>query len=68
MEERLGIPRRLKGLDGYDAMGLWAAYERDGDQQALATLLEYNREDVLNLVLLERVLEARWRMLGGRKP
>ncbi len=68
VEERLGIPRRLKGLDGYDAMGLWAAYERDGDQQALATLLEYNREDVLNLVLLERVLEARWRMLGGRKP
>lgn len=58
VEEQLGIPRRLQGLDGYDAMRLWAAYEQYGDRGALATLLEYNREDVLNLVVLERMLEA----------
>jgi len=59
VEEQLGIPRRLQGLDGYDAMRFWAAYERYGDQEALVTLLEYNREDVLNLRILERMLEAR---------
>jgi len=56
VEDQLGILRRLKGLDGYDAMRLWAAYERYGNQEALATLLEYNQEDVLNLVTLEDIL------------
>lgn len=67
VEERLGIPRRLRGLNGYDAMRLWAAYERDGNQEALAILLEYNREDVLNLMILEQMLDVRRRMLDDRR-
>lgn len=67
VEKRLGIPRRLKGLNGYDAMRLWAAYEHYGDREALATLLEYNCEDVLNLVVLEQMLDVRCQMVDGRK-
>lgn len=52
IESGLGIPRRLRGIGGYDAMVLWESWQ-DGDAEALATLLEYNREDVVNLVALE---------------
>ncbi|MBI4233338.1 MAG: ribonuclease H-like domain-containing protein, partial [Chloroflexi bacterium] len=39
VEERLGIPRRLKGLNGRDAVRLWHEYKSYGDQEALDTLL-----------------------------
>lgn len=55
VEEQLGIARRSSGIDGFDAMRLWSRYEDSGDHGALETLLIYNRDDVLNL----RVLEAR---------
>jgi len=36
---------------------LWWRYRNDYDEDALATLLEYNKEDVINLkVLKERLL------------
>jgi uncharacterized protein YprB with RNaseH-like and TPR domain len=57
VEEQLGIQRWTKGLDGFDAMRLWHRYEATGDGEALATLLEYNREDVVNLKRLDGVLE-----------
>lgn len=58
VEAQLGIARHLQGIDGFDAMRLWSRYEDGGDQEALATLLTYNREDVLNLPVLEaRLLE-----------
>lgn len=56
MEERFGIPRATRGMDGYDALRLWARYESSGDQEALKLLLEYNQEDVMNLVQLERIV------------
>lgn len=43
-------------MDGRDALHLWARYESAGDQEALDLLLAYNREDVMNLVQLERVV------------
>jgi hypothetical protein len=47
-------------MNGWDAVLLWQRYQHYGDQKALATLLEYNREDVMNLkVLRERVDERR---------
>lgn len=55
VEERLGIARRSRGIDGWAAMRLWSRYEDEGDQEALHTLLIYNEDDVLNL----RALEAR---------
>ncbi len=56
MEERFGIARGTRGMNGWDALQLWARYESAGDQEALRLLLEYNREDVMNLVQLERIV------------
>ena len=56
VEQQLGIPRQLKGISGWDAVMLWWRYQYYDDRTALATLLEYNREDVMNLkVLRERL-------------
>lgn len=57
IEDGLGIPRSLRGVTGYDAMVLWQRWER-GDREALETLLQYNRDDVVNLALLERRLRG----------
>jgi hypothetical protein len=57
IEDGLSIPRRLRGVTGYDAMVLWERWER-GDREALETLLQYNRDDVVNLRLLERRLRG----------
>lgn len=53
VEEILGIGRASAGLSGWDAPRLWNRYERLGDASALQTLLDYNRDDVVNLALLE---------------
>jgi uncharacterized protein len=58
VEAHLGIPRRTRGIDGVEAMRLWHRYETTKDCAALATLLEYNREDVLNLEALDRILQG----------
>ncbi len=56
VEQILGIERKLKDVDGLAAVRLWWSYVNDYDQEALKTLLEYNKEDVLNLkILKERV-------------
>jgi uncharacterized protein YprB with RNaseH-like and TPR domain len=56
VEQQLGIPRQLQGINGWDAVLLWQRYQHFGDQKALATLLKYNEEDVVNLkVLRERL-------------
>ena len=57
VEAQIGIARQTQGVDGYAAMRLWASYTNDGDADALQTLLLYNREDVLNLALLDAYLE-----------
>ena len=56
VERQLGIERHLTEVNGYQAVRLWWKYVDDYDQQALATLLEYNREDVLNLKSLKERL------------
>ncbi|MFB3818682.1 MAG: ribonuclease H-like domain-containing protein [Candidatus Methylomirabilales bacterium] len=56
LEQRFGIARTTRGMNGWDAMRLWARYEQEGDEEALRRLLEYNREDVMNLVALERIV------------
>jgi len=56
LEERFGIARSTRGMNGWDALRLWARFECNGDQEALRLLLEYNREDVINLVQLERIV------------
>ena len=57
VEHQLGIPRRLKGINGFEAVMLWWRYVNEGDRTALELLLEYNREDVMNLTTLRQSLD-----------
>ncbi len=57
VETMLGIPRQLRGIGGYEAVQLWWRYYRQKDEHALNLLLEYNREDVVNLKALRHKLE-----------
>ena len=52
-----GITRKTEGMNGYDAIKLWERYRKYGRDEALNLLLEYNREDVINLISLENCLE-----------
>lgn len=58
IEQQLGIARESAGVTGGDAPRLWYRFEMLGDQDALRVLLEYNREDVVNLAILEAYLEG----------
>ena len=52
VESRLGIRRQLTDMNGFMAVKLWWDYVNNSDVQALRTLLEYNKEDVVNLHVL----------------
>lgn len=56
VEIQLGITRQLKGVDGVEAVRLWWRYQNDREQDALDTLLHYNKEDVVNLRALREML------------
>ncbi|UCD34146.1 MAG: ribonuclease H-like domain-containing protein [Nitrospiraceae bacterium] len=56
VERQLGIERRLPDVDGWAAVQLWNRYRKEGHRDSLMRLLEYNREDVLNLRVLREVL------------
>ena len=56
VERRLGIERRLRDVNGYEAVRLWWRYVNDYDQNALDRLLAYNKEDVINLKTLKERL------------
>lgn len=56
VEEKLGIARATKGIDGWMAVQLWWDYVNHQDAGALQTLLRYNREDVVNLMTLRTKL------------
>ena len=57
VERQLNIPRRLRGIGGAEAVTLWWRYQIDHDRRALDLLLEYNKEDVVNLMKLREKLE-----------
>ncbi|MFC1952059.1 ribonuclease H-like domain-containing protein [Chloroflexota bacterium] len=56
VERQLGIERRLKNMNGYEAVRLWWKYVDSFDLKALDKLLEYNQEDVVNLKALKERL------------
>jgi uncharacterized protein YprB with RNaseH-like and TPR domain len=56
VERILGIDRKLQGVDGYIAVQLWWEYVNNNDKRALQTLLDYNKEDVVNLKVLRQRL------------
>lgn len=52
VEQKLGIDRQSKGIDGWMAVRLWWDYINNCNTAALQTLLAYNRDDVVNLKTL----------------
>ncbi len=56
VERQLGIPRELEDIGGLEAVWLWWRYRNQGDENALALLLQYNKEDVVNLKTLRERL------------
>jgi hypothetical protein len=58
VEQQLGIPRQLEGIGGFEAVMLWWRYVNEDDRTALKLLLEYNREDVMNLMALRQSLDS----------
>jgi uncharacterized protein len=56
LEKRFGIARKTEGMNGFHAIKLWESYIRHGSNEALNLLLEYNGEDVVNLISLETCL------------
>lgn len=56
VERQLGIKRKLTEVNGLEAVRLWWSYVNDGNEDALKTLLEYNKEDVVNLKILKSKL------------
>jgi uncharacterized protein YprB with RNaseH-like and TPR domain len=61
VEALFGIRRTSRIMDGRHAPWLWQRYETVGDEDALGELLAYNRDDCVNLEILERILDG----LGG---
>jgi uncharacterized protein YprB with RNaseH-like and TPR domain len=56
VERQLGIARNLPDMNGFEAVRLWWKYVDSFDLDALNTLLEYNKEDVVNLKTLRDIL------------
>lgn len=56
VEQQLKISRKLKEVNGYEAVKLWWRYVESFDLDALNTLLDYNKEDVINLKALKEKL------------
>lgn len=58
IEREVGIERdaALQGLDGWEAVRLWARWNASGDQDALDLLLAYNAADAENLAPLAEII------------
>jgi uncharacterized protein YprB with RNaseH-like and TPR domain len=56
VERQLGLKRKLPDMNGFQAVRLWWKYVDSFDLDALNTLLEYNKEDVINLKTLRDIL------------
>ena len=58
VEVLLGISRDSGITDGRMAPRLWQRWESAGDEEALRVLLQYNKEDCVNLEILETILDG----------
>jgi uncharacterized protein YprB with RNaseH-like and TPR domain len=58
IERDVGIDRDRPDISGKDAVRLWREYER-GDEDALETLVSYNRDDTVNLERLTELVTDR---------
>jgi uncharacterized protein YprB with RNaseH-like and TPR domain len=56
VERQLGVKRKLRDMNGWEAVRLWWKYVDSFDLDALERLCEYNKEDVINLKTLKEML------------
>jgi uncharacterized protein YprB with RNaseH-like and TPR domain len=68
VEVLFGIQRTAGIVDGSHAPRLWHRYETYGDEEALAELMAYNREDCTNLEILENILNGLDEQEAGQSP
>lgn len=70
IEKHVGLARggETDGLTGWDAVKLWRRYQNYGDEKALATLVAYNTEDVVNLEPLAEIAYAELRAAALGEP
>ena len=59
VEKILGIEREYEPLNFFQQKALWKKWINNNDWSALDRLLAYNREDVMNLPLVEEKLAAK---------
>jgi len=57
VEVQLGISRGSEGIDGVMAMKLWEDYIQNDNENSLKILLDYNKEDIINLKILRKNLK-----------
>ncbi|MBN2126960.1 MAG: ribonuclease H-like domain-containing protein [Candidatus Diapherotrites archaeon] len=58
LEQMFGLTRESGVSNGFEAVILWKKHCK-GCKESLEKLLEYNKEDVMNLVKLEKILERK---------
>jgi uncharacterized protein len=58
LEQQFGLTRKSGVSNGIEAVILWKKHCK-GCNKSLKKLLEYNKEDVLNLIKLEKILEKK---------
>ena len=68
LEVQLGLSREGDVKNGYEAVLLWQKYLRENCQVSLRRLLQYNKEDVVNLPALEHKLESMWAKQAAKRP
>lgn len=56
VELQLGIVRTQPPLNNYEIQHCWTRWKHHQDEEALAVLLKYNEEDVMNLIKLREHL------------
>ncbi len=59
IEKEIGIGRESGVCGGSEAVRLWKKYKKEGCKESLRKLLVYNREDIVNLVQVEKAIENR---------
>lgn len=59
IEKDLSIQRELEDIDGRKAIRLWKKYEKNGDEEALQKLIEYNQYDAKNLQDVTEIIVER---------
>jgi len=56
IQSGIARPNDVAGMSGEDAVRLWRIYQRRNNRNALKLILKYNKEDIVNLIPLTRLI------------